>query len=273
MKTGFKGLSLLVRVDVLAALPSDVLLKVARCGNTTLRQTCSLKWVMDRMIDDLNFMTDKLEYILFSTFVDAFLIGGDIEASFCKGSIMKRVRGFIDVQSIEQRRGTNTFGTTYLSIVGKLLKKVPGPLFVTWMTDDVADSELELYFNNAVVAPKVFYVWEFTTVQKPMPSLIGVASNLIFYYVIKESARFNLVYYPPKLHSVYYRPALLNGRHIIDVVRTVCKLGDHRDKEEELQRVRRDVTASAEEVEGYRGLWRASWSGYKIGWTSRFGDL
>ena len=255
MKTSFEGLSSLVLVDLLAALPQDFVMKVVFWGNRRLRQTCCLKWVTDRMTE-----------IDFVWFVDASLIGGDVETNFCIGSIMKRAYGIVDIDSIER-----TFGNTCLSVVGKLLKQLPGPLFVTIWRDEVADSQLEPYLNNAVVAPKVFYVWERTTVRKPLRSLVGVASNLIFYYVSVGIERFNSVDCQPLLHSVYYRSALLNGRHIIDVVRTICGLESRSDKEEEVQRVRREVTASAEEVEGYRGLWLASWNGYKIGWTSRNG--
>ena len=42
------------------------------------------------------------------------------------------------------------------------------------------------------------------------------------------------------LHGVSYRPALLNSRHVVDVVRAVCGPADV--SEAELDRVRRETT-------------------------------
>ena len=47
----FEKLSSLVLVDVLAALPMEHVVRMARLGHERLRQTCSLKWVTDRMTD------------------------------------------------------------------------------------------------------------------------------------------------------------------------------------------------------------------------------
>ena len=51
MKAKFSELSSLVLVDTLAALPMEHVVRMARLGHERLRQTCSLKWVTDRMTD------------------------------------------------------------------------------------------------------------------------------------------------------------------------------------------------------------------------------
>ena len=65
-------------------------------------------------------------------------------------------------------------------------------------------------------------------------------------------------------HYVYYRPALLNGRHIVDVLRAVCGPADV--SEAELDRVRWEVTEGAIECfgEGWDGVWHAYWYGDAI---------
>ena len=51
LDTKFCELSSLVLVDILAALPMERVVKIASLGHERLRQTCSLKWVKDRMTD------------------------------------------------------------------------------------------------------------------------------------------------------------------------------------------------------------------------------
>ena len=55
-QTKFSHLSQLVLMDVLAALATDHVVRMALLGHDRQRQTCSLKWVTDRMTD-VNFNT------------------------------------------------------------------------------------------------------------------------------------------------------------------------------------------------------------------------
>ena len=59
--------------------------------------------------------------------------------------------------------------------------------------------------------------------------------------------------------EVAYRPALLNGRHIVDVVRLVCGPADV--SEAELDRIRRMATQRARAIEpwGKQGVWMTEW--------------
>ena len=58
-------------------------------------------------------------------------------------------------------------------------------------------------------------------------------------------------------HLVFYRPALLNGRHVVDVLRAVC--GPAYVSEAELDRVRREATDDATECVDWEGIWLTSW--------------
>ena len=60
-------------------------------------------------------------------------------------------------------------------------------------------------------------------------------------------------------HMVHYRPALLNGRHIVDVVRAICGPADV--CEAELDRARKVATEGAMEAFMLEGVWWTSWRG------------
>ena len=90
MKTKFGELSSLVLVDTLAALPLEHVVRLARLGNERLRQTCSLKWVTDRMTD-----------VTFGALVRAHEAGGEVAAKFCTNSIMKKFKGKVTVLNID----------------------------------------------------------------------------------------------------------------------------------------------------------------------------
>ena len=78
---------------------------------------------------------------------------------------------------------------------------------------------------------------------------------------------FEYRYYPDDgCHAVYYRPALLNGRHIVDVLTAVCGPADV--SEAELDHVRREATERAQNKEwwgeGWEGVWGTDWPGAAI---------
>ena len=73
---------------------------------------------------------------------------------------------------------------------------------------------------------------------------------------------FDYCYFPDEgCHSVVYRPALLNGRHVVDVLRAVC--GPAYVSEAELDRVRREASEKTKDqswrVEGWEGVWGTKW--------------
>ena len=63
-------------------------------------------------------------------------------------------------------------------------------------------------------------------------------------------------------HHAWYRPALLNGRHVVDVVRAVCGPADV--SEVELDRAKRQATEWAMEMHHQTGVWHTSWSGAAV---------
>ena len=76
---------------------------------------------------------------------------------------------------------------------------------------------------------------------------------------------FHYKHYPTiHQHLVYYRPALLNGRHVVDVLRAVCGPADV--SEAELERVRRHATQWARSYLGVgcEAVWKTSWGGVAV---------
>ena len=65
-------------------------------------------------------------------------------------------------------------------------------------------------------------------------------------------------------HWVYYRPALLHNRHIVDVIRAICGPADV--CEAELDLVSEEATDAADiwGGEGWEGVWFTCWEGPAI---------
>ena len=69
-------------MDTLAAHPMEHVVRIARLGHERLRQTCSSKWVTDRMTE-----------VTFGAIFRAHQAGGDVTEKFCTYSIKKRLNG------------------------------------------------------------------------------------------------------------------------------------------------------------------------------------
>ena len=82
MERKFCDLSTLVLVDILAALPMEHVVRLARLGHENLRQGCFLKWVTDRMTE-----------ITFKTVIRAHQTGDGVAAKLCADSVIKRLKG------------------------------------------------------------------------------------------------------------------------------------------------------------------------------------
>ena len=104
---------------------------------------------------------------------------------------------------------------------------------------------------------KIFTYSSVTSGEEFDYALIDESQTLVFDY---EYTLYN------ELHYVLYRPALLNGRHIIDVLRAVCGPADV--DEAELDRIRREATERATDEsgwgEGWEGVWKTCWRGAAI---------
>ena len=81
-----------------------------------------------------------------------------------------------------------------------------------------------------------------------LPSITKKSPNIVFTHVYTPEREFNYV---------FYRPALLNGRDIFDVLRAVCGPADV--SEAELDRIRREATEIASPFSGDPAVWRTKW--------------
>ena len=238
MNAKFDKLSSLVLVDVLAALPMEHMLRMARLGHERLRHTASLKWVTDRMTD-----------VAFGVVLKTY----PVAAVFCTVSVLKKLQGRV-VMPFSCENSTRTFDCL------ELVKKVPGRL----------QAFVELYCTNTDLS----YECEHQTTVAALHELSKRAYLTISIkkgFSVRDIPRqitvlvFNYQYFPTPIRPfnlVLYRPARLHGRHVVDVLRAVCGSADV--SEAELDRVRREATERANKVEVLDGVWLTHWSGAKV---------
>ena len=242
----FCELSSLVLVDILAALPMEHVLRLARLDHERLRHTCSLKWVTDRMTG-----------VSFETIVRANQEGGDVAASLVTDNTMRKLNGAVIMSKFGSHNeiSMNTFVD--------LIKKVPGKLHLCLNID--VDHDLEAsdrcdnFMYDMIRLTNLHYVSVTIKSGWLAPFMMEEATEMVFDYQFD---------YFHRLHHVYYRPALLNSRHIVDVIRAVCGPADV--IEAELDRVRREATEEArkavdsDEMDEYifeisEDIWETTW--------------
>ena len=80
MNGKFEWLSSLVLVDVLAALPMEHVVRMARLGHERLLHTASLKWVTNRMTD-----------VSFGIILKTCRARDAVAAAFCTDSVLKKL--------------------------------------------------------------------------------------------------------------------------------------------------------------------------------------
>ena len=236
LSTKFEKLSSLVLVDILAALPMESVVRMARLGHERLRHACSLKWVKDRMTD-----------VTFMALVRAHQVGGDVTATFSTSSVMKRLHGKVAIccNDVDNHEDIVRYP--------ELAKKVSGNLYISLKSSDETVSYVA-YMN-------VHYMRTSLSARTKLTYISHTCKHCSFHMsVIRRSPDTVFEYnnYIETLkHTVFYRPAVLNGRHVVDVLRAVCGPADV--SEEELNRVRREATESAMRLE--EGVWSAYWQG------------
>ena len=197
-RTGFEALSQLALVDILAALPIEHVVRVARLGHERLRQICSLKWVTDRMSD-----------VNFERIVHAHQTAPEMRPVFCTDSIVKRLRGrvVIRVDLLKQK--------AYRDACVELANKVVGR-WLLFMTDPETSSHRERSENlsSFVESLKSRNNIIYTILSSYSISNIGTRTSM-------PSLIFEYSYDNLNDQNAIYRPSRLNGRHIVDVVRAV----------------------------------------------------
>ena len=242
--TKFCELSSLVLVDILAALPMEHVVRMARLGHERLRQTCSLKWVKDRMTD-----------VTFEEILRAYQLRGDIAAIFCLSSVMKRLNGEVKMRRI------SFDNYDLIEDYIELVKQVPGKLHLRFedvqVESEEADDQYERIESALGALPNLIYT-SHTIARETNPiDVIQRCPGMVFDYCYRPDEG---------CHFVYYRPALLNGRYVVDVLRTVCGPADV--SEAELDRVRGEAMEWSEDLEyldeWYEGVWSTEWWGAAI---------
>ena len=270
-KTNFESVSSLVLVDILAALPMEHVVRMARLGHERLRLTCSLKWVADRMTD-VNFETIvdvrrpvcrtvveklrracSLKWLIDQRKTNVnFGIGNDVVTLFCAESTMKRLKGIIAVTNF-YFNDTNCDNTCV-----ELVKQIPGNLLLCMrMCPKYFDwKELKRHAKFLTDMASLTNLTYVIAIEEDIfdPSIIDRSPKVLFEYKICNDER---------LQYVFYRPTLLNGRHIVDVLRVVC--GPRDIDEEELEHIKKKATENVDAYtvgpEGFGGLLSTWWTG------------
>ena len=237
----FEQLSSLVLVDILGALPMEHVLRISRLGHERLRHTASLKWV-----------TNRMTHVDFGTIVKASELGGDVANTFCTDSILKSLKGKIPIAKVNFT--TRIFTSFYFNLV----EQVPGFVHFCFTNDFFALSKEDIRKSISSVAYCNLKNLSYISLTK---KVLEFKTHMI---CSSQTMRFEYQYMTEdKRHFVRYRPALMNGRHIVDVLRAVCGPADV--SEAELNRVRRSATDGARD-EGFRGekwqgVWMSTWRG------------
>ena len=240
--TKFENLTSLVLVDTLAALPMEHVVRMASLGHERLRHTASLKWVTDRMTD-----------VTFETILRARQTGGHVEAAFCTQPLMKRLKGRVTLVEYDC---TSAY---HIDAYVKLAEQVPGSLCFNMSGTTYSGKRRGCLCHELVTAMAMH--------TSPTYSSVTTKRSCNLDYVIDKVSTMLFEHehgFVNQQHYICYRPALLNGRHIVDVLRAVCGPADV--GEAELDRVRREATEKARNMEdkGWEGMWQTWWKGAAV---------
>ena len=235
--TKFCELSSLVLVDILAALPMEHVVRMARLGHERLRHTCSLEWVKDRMTD-----------VTFEEIFRAYQLRDHQPDTFCGDSVIKKLNGEIKLPRLDHENVDHI--DTYVEIA----KKCTGRLHLRVESNVRFDIKKRIEIASALdTLPGLICASQTIKRRQGLFPLTDRGLQMVFYYCY---------YLDDRRSNVYYRPALLNGRHIVDVLRAVCGPADV--SEAELDRVRRKATKAALNLgdrngKEWEGVWNAYW--------------
>ena len=161
--------------------------------------------------------------------------------------------------SNEEAQGQNRVFTYFCKFklhvwLHKSGQKIPGRVHIC----NEAPQQIGIYPTHLSTPTNLTYLSERLRDDDPeysrmSPPPFDRCPGLVFYYVYNPAIHRDT-------HSVFYRPSLLNGRHIVDVLRAVCGPADV--SEAELDRVRREATEGEEEEDFFRqwdAVWRTEW--------------
>ena len=233
----FEQLTDLVLVDVLAALPMLQLVRLAQLCKQRLRAISCRQWVLRRMTD-----------VDFPTAVKAHQAGGSAREAFCGEAVLKRLNGRVDIylesfiQNVVQRSASL-----------QLIEIMPGNLHMRFcghyshlelvnFTDKLPRTVLGnvRYINHKI--GKAFEIFDTQTFPNMVVHFSEEGMNM-------------------QMHLAFIRPALLNGRNIVDVQRAVC--GPSAFDETVLNITKQRGRVSQRRLRGeHENVWLATWPSY-----------
>ena len=233
-RVSMQQLSDLVLVEILAALPMSAAVRLAQLGHQRLQAMSCRPWVLRRMAD-----------VNFSTAVRAYQVGRLVRESFCSETVLRRLYGRIDGLPYQWEYRFPVEAFTHV------MRNIPGHLSCTQVSRKFVQNLRGLTQDKL---SKIRYVTCLDSLYADdelihFPSLIIGSTT--------DSRSIGPLFYD--FWNLHYRPALLNGRHVVDVWRTVCGPLDF--SEAPLDRVRRTATENASDVthhyaEEHGRVWR-----------------
>ena len=251
-RVSLEQLSDLVLLDIMAALPMCAAVHFAQLGHQRLQAMSCRPWVFKRMAD-----------VSFPSAVKAYQAGGRVREAFCSEVVLKRLYGRIDEPLYQKEDQFRRFyGRIYKPSyqmqdhfprqdILAVLSKVPG--CILW---NLKGYEIIRFLEE--VSPAISCKIKYISNRSLRPDFVSIEDfpNIIVCSSFRNERKSRV--------AVYYRPALLNGRHVVDVLKAVRK--PLVVSEAELDRVRREATGNAEEI-SYLYDWEENtvWS---IDWES-----
>ena len=196
-------------------------------------------------------MTD----VSFGTVLEAFRAKGDVGAEFCSEFVLKKLQGKVDICFSKNVNNIKMYDSL------ELIKRVPGRLRIFVRIDSnkkqvIPNCQQQTYMAVLNELHNRTYI-SFTGRGLYLDEIVEWLPGNTFSYLYDPETRCS---------ALLYRPARLHGRHVVDVLRAVCGPADV--SEAELDRVRREVTERAENIEeeegggiDLKGIWLTKWMG------------
>ena len=232
-------LSDLVLVDILAALPMSAAVGLAQLGHQRLQPISCRPWVLRRMAD-----------VNFPAAVKAYQAGGRVREAFCSEAVLTRLYGRVDARPYE---GT---ATLLREPIVNILSEMPG-----YVHCKLSGHRFFFFLVKTPLKVRTKLRYITGTFDWIATERLGMFPNLAVLYLRGHCFVKHRLY-----DSLEYRPALLNARHAVDVLRAVC--GPAVVSEAELDRVRAEATRKAWSVEAvigeeFAGVWITKWDPVK----------
>ena len=192
----FEQLTDLVLVEIVASLPMPHVLRFARLGHWRMQQSFFRPWV-----------TKRMTAVCFKITLKAYQTDSSFITAFCSEAVLKRLHGKVVLEPKRLKE------PSYYEAFTSLMSRVPGKLYLqigdyTYLMGDL--SQVREFFERTNRMNDVVYVRHIYSGQTK--KLIGFFPNVVLEY---------LHCYRNGRQEVLFRRVLLNGRHVISVLRAV----------------------------------------------------